>query len=73
MTVVDAEETKDVIVHTDYLGKKLPHNVGDEVPLTIHGKEYTGVVQKHTYFEGSVCGGEITYKIEKPEWKRVNL
>ena len=57
MTVIDAEETKDVIVHTDYLGKKLPHNVGDEVPLTIHGKEYTGVVQKHTYFEGTVCGG----------------
>ena len=41
MTIIDAEETKDVIVQTDYLGKKLLHNVGDEVPLTIHGKEYT--------------------------------
>lgn len=73
MTIIDAEETKDVIVQTDYLGKKLLHNVGDEVPLTIHGKEYTGVVQKHTYFEGTACGGEIIYKIEKSEWKRLNL
>lgn len=73
MTVIDTDETKDVIVQTDYIGKKLPHNVGEEVYLKIHGKEYTGVVQKHTYFEGAVCGGEVIYKIEKPEWKRVNL
>jgi hypothetical protein len=73
MTVIDVDNAKDTIVQTDYVGERLPHNVGDEVTLQLHGKEYLAVVEKHTYFKGVVCGGEIQYVIQKPNWKRVEL